>query len=45
MLKSLASRIKFFNDALKGIVGKLPADGAQLPIYLNHLEKVLKQLM
>src|SRR6218665_1399259 len=38
MRKSLASRIKFVNDALKGIVGKLPAGGVQIPIYLNHSE-------
>src|SRR6218665_321268 len=44
MRKSLASRIKFFNDALKGTVGKLPADGAQIPIYLNHLEKVFETI-
>src|SRR6218665_3371142 len=30
--RSLASRIKFFNDALKGTVGKLPTDSAQIPI-------------
>src|SRR6218665_3743396 len=42
--RSLASRIKFFNDALKGTVGKLPTDGAQIPIYLNHLEKVFETI-
>src|SRR6218665_2476873 len=44
MRRSLASRIKFFNDALKGTVGKLPTDGAQIPIYLNHLEKVFETI-
>src|SRR6218665_1368386 len=42
--RSLASRIKFFNDALKGTVGKLPTDSAQIPIYLNHLEKVFETI-
>src|SRR6218665_445527 len=44
MRKLLASRIKFFNDALKGTVGKLPTDSAQIPIYLNHLEKVFETI-
>src|SRR6218665_3515648 len=42
--RSLASRIKFLNDALKGTVGKLPTDSAQIPIYLNHLEKVFETI-
>src|SRR6218665_3468740 len=42
--RSLESRIKFFNDALKGTVGKLPTDSAQIPIYLNHLEKVFETI-
>lgn len=42
MRKSLASRIKFYNDALKGTIGKLPTDSAQIPIYLNQLEQLFE---
>lgn len=44
MRKSLASRIKFYNDALKGTIGKLPTDRAQIPIYLNQLEQLFETM-
>src|SRR6218665_2530764 len=38
--KSLANRIKFFNDALKGTVGRMPLDAAMIPAYFSHLERL-----
>src|SRR6218665_1390629 len=37
--KSLAGRIKFFNDALKGMFGKFPNDPALLPCFFDLIEK------
>src|SRR6218665_1378817 len=39
--KSLAGRIKFFNDALKGMFGKFPNDPALLPCFFDLIEKQL----
>jgi len=38
--QSLVSRIKFFQDALKGSIAKSPVDGAELPNYFCHLERL-----
>src|SRR6218665_737379 len=37
--KSLAGRIKFFNDALKGMFGKFPNDPALLQCFFDLIEK------
>ena len=42
--RSLASRIKYFGDALKGVLGKFPQDSAEIPCYFDHVERLFDQI-
>src|SRR6218665_179527 len=40
--RSLASRIKFFNEALKGTIGRMPANNVDLPGYFLTMERLFE---
>ena len=40
--RSLASRIKFFSDALKATIGKFPSDVAEIPCFFSHIERLFE---
>lgn len=42
--RSLASRIKFFNDALKGMMGTFPSDAGDIPSYFDQTERLFTQV-
>src|SRR6218665_1086373 len=43
--RSLAGRIKFFNDALKGMIGRFPSDHpADITSYFEHIERLFDQV-